>query len=205
MLLVLFRAGLIRGEGVRLQALVQAGRARVLVVGEAVQGRRAGHVDRPAGAAAHDDDRTALLLSIVGLPDTAWFMSKASLRTDDPVDLVSWYGSRGTVPLACRHRLVLGRFAETTLALDPDEGTVYALADGEEELNCSPIHRDVESLVYALTKFEALCQELESGEGEVEVRVDALRGEITELDPLPFADEDSPWSLAFEEVVDGIW
>ncbi|PSK74569.1 hypothetical protein C6W96_01250 [Streptomyces sp. CS149] len=72
-------------------------------------------------------------------------------------------------------------------------------------MNCSPIHRDVESLVYALTKFEALLQEFESDKGEVEVRVDALREQITEFDPLPFADEDSPWSLAFEEVVDGIW
>ncbi|MFF7496884.1 hypothetical protein [Streptomyces rubiginosohelvolus] len=71
-------------------------------------------------------------------------MSKASLRTDGPVDLVSWYGSRGAVPPACRHRLVLGLFAETTLALDPDEGIVHALADGEEEVNYSPIHRDVE-------------------------------------------------------------
>ncbi|MFF4855019.1 SUKH-4 family immunity protein [Streptomyces rubiginosohelvolus] len=151
------------------------------------------------------DDRTALFLSTVGLPDTAWFMSKASLRTDDPVDLISWYGSRGAVPPACRHWLVLGLFAETTLALDPDEGAVYALADGEEEINYSPIHRHVESLVYALTKFGALLQELESdGEGVGE-RVDALRGEITEFDPLPFADEESPWNPVFEEVIDGIW
>ncbi|WP_408992583.1 SUKH-4 family immunity protein [Streptomyces sp. 1268] len=166
-----------------------------------------GVVHFPRYDAPHNrlDDRTALLLSTLGLPDTVWFMSKASLRPDDPVDLVSWYGSRGTVPPAGRHWLVLGRFAETTFALDPDEGTVYALADGEEEPNCSPIHRDVESLVYALTKFEALLQEFESDRGEAEVRVDALREEITEFDPLPFADEDSPWSLAFEEVVDGVW
>ncbi|MEU6633453.1 SUKH-4 family immunity protein [Streptomyces parvus] len=107
------------------------------------------------------NDRTARLLSAVGLPDTAWFMSKASLRTDDVVDLVSWYGSRGAVPPGCRRWLVLGLFAETTLALDPDEGAVYAIAEGEEEINYSPMHRDVESLVYALTKFEALLQELE--------------------------------------------
>ncbi|WP_097885545.1 SUKH-4 family immunity protein [Streptomyces sp. st140] len=160
------------------------------------------HYDAPHNGLS---DRTAHLLSAVGLPDTAWFMSKASLRTDDPVNLISWYGSRGAVPSACRHWLVLGLFAETTLALDPDEGTVYALADGEEEINYSPIHRDVESLVYALTKFGALLQELESdGEGVGE-RVDALRGEITEFDPLPFADEESPWNLVFEEVIDGIW
>lgn len=166
-----------------------------------------GVVHFPRYDAPHNrlNDRAALLLSTVGLPDTEWFMSKASLRTDDPIDLTSWYGSRGTVPPACQHWLVLGLFADTTLALDPDEGTVYALGEGEEELLSTPIHRDVESLVYALTKFEALRQELENNGEETEERVDALRDEITEFDPLPFADEDSQWNLAFEEVIDGIW
>ncbi|MFD9848532.1 SUKH-4 family immunity protein [Streptomyces parvus] len=166
-----------------------------------------GVVHFPRHDAPHNrlNDRTARLLSAVGLPDTSWFMSKASLRTDDVVDLVSWYGSRGAVPPACRRWLVLGLFVETTLALDPDEGAVYAIAEGEEEINYSPMHRDVESLVYALTKFEALLQELERGREGVGERVDALRGEITEFDPLPFADEESPWNPAFEEVIDGIW
>ncbi|MFB6665690.1 MULTISPECIES: SUKH-4 family immunity protein [unclassified Streptomyces] len=166
-----------------------------------------GVVHFPRHDAPHNrlNDRTARLLSAVGLPDTAWFMSKASLRTDDVVDLVSWYGSRGAVPPACRRWLVLGLFAETTLALDPDEGAVYAIAEGEEEINYSPMHRDVESLVYALTKFEALLQELERDRERVGERVDALRGAITEFDPLAFADEESPWNLAFEEVIDGVW
>ncbi|MET7370429.1 SUKH-4 family immunity protein [Streptomyces sp. NPDC005566] len=151
------------------------------------------------------DARTALLLSTVGLPDAEWFMSKASLRTDDSIDLAEWYGSRGTVPKECHDWLVLGLFAETTLALAPDTGTVYALGDGEAELSYNPIHRDVESLVYALTKFEALRQELEEDDEDTEGRVDALHAEITEFDPLPFADEDSQWNLAFEEVIDGTW
>ncbi|MDX2407321.1 SUKH-4 family immunity protein [Streptomyces microflavus] len=166
-----------------------------------------GVVHFPRYNAPHNqlNDRTALFLSSIGLPDTEWFMSKASLRTDDPINLVSWYGARGTVPASCRHWLVLGLFADTTLALDPDQGTVYALGEGEEELVYHPIHRDVESLVYALTKFEALRRQLENDDEETEERVDALRGEITEFDPLPFADEDSQWHLAFEEVIDGIW
>lgn len=166
-----------------------------------------GVIHFPRHSARHNrlDDRTALLLSTIGLPDTDWFMSKASLRTDDPIDLVSWYASRGTVPDSCRHWLVLGLFADTTLTLDPDKGTVYALADGEQELNYRPLHRDVESLVYALTRFEALRKQLEKDDDAVEERVDALRDEITEFDPLPFSDEESQWNLAFEEVVDGIW
>lgn len=59
--------------------------------------------------------------------------------------------------------------------------------------------------MYALTKFEALRRQLENDDEETEERVDTLRGEITEFDPLPFADEDSQWHLAFEEAIDGIW
>ncbi|MET8883567.1 SUKH-4 family immunity protein [Streptomyces rubiginosohelvolus] len=82
---------------------------------------------------------------------------------------------------------------------------VHVEADGEEEISYSPIHRDVESLVYALTKLGALLQELGRDRGGVGERVDALCGEITEFDPLPFADEESPWNPVFEEVADGNW
>lgn len=162
----------------------------------------------PRYSAAHHqvNARTALLLSSIGLPDTEWFMSRASLRAGDSVNLGEWYGDRGTVPKECHDWLVLGLFADTTLALAPDTGTVYALGDGETQLVYTPIHRDVESLVYALTRFQVLQQELEDGDGEdTEERVDALRAEITEFDPLPFEDEDSQWHLTFEEFIDGIW
>ncbi|WP_405850752.1 SUKH-4 family immunity protein [Streptomyces niveus] len=69
----------------------------------------------------------------------------------------------------------------------------------------APIHRDVESLVYALTKFENLRRQLSGGSEGVGARVDRLRAEITEFDPLPFADDESQWNLAVEEVIDGIW
>ncbi|MFG3369624.1 SUKH-4 family immunity protein [Streptomyces sp. NPDC048156] len=162
----------------------------------------------PRYSAPHNqlNDRAALLLSSIGLPDTEWFMSKASLRADDSINLSEWYADKGTVPKECNDWLILGMFADTTLALAPDTGTVYALGDGETELVYRVIHRDVESLVYALTKFQILQQELEDGDDEdTEERVDALRAEITEFDPLPFEDEDSQWHLTFEEVIDGIW
>ncbi|MEU3302012.1 SUKH-4 family immunity protein [Streptomyces sp. NPDC006678] len=152
------------------------------------------------------NDRAALLLSSIGLPDTEWFSSKAGLRADDSINLSEWYADKGTVPKECHDWLVLGMFADTTLALAPDRGTVYALGDGETHLIYTAIHRDVESLVYSLTRFQLLQQELEGGDGEdKEGRVDALRAAITAFDPLPFADEDSQWHLTFEEVIDGIW
>lgn len=162
----------------------------------------------PRYDAAHNrvNERTALLLGSVGLPDTEWFMSKAGLSATDSINVAQWYNTRGTVPKECHDWLVLGLFADTTLALAPDTGTVHALGGGETQLVHTPIHRDVESLVYALTKFASLHRELEGADGDdVEERVDGLRAEISEFDPLPFEDENSQWNLAFEEVIDGIW
>ncbi|MFD6343124.1 SUKH-4 family immunity protein [Streptomyces roseolus] len=151
------------------------------------------------------DARTAYLLSTIGLPDTEWFMSKASLRADDYIDIPRWYSKWGTATDECRNWLVLGMLADTTLGLDPDSGTVYALGDGPTHMTYSPLHRDVESLVYALTQFQKLQQALEEDDENREERVDALRARITAFDSLPFADEESQWHLTFEEVVDGIW
>ncbi|MFF7203080.1 SUKH-4 family immunity protein [Streptomyces sp. NPDC008141] len=162
----------------------------------------------PRCSAPHNplNDRAARLLSSIGLPDTEWFMSKAGLRAEGSINLTEWYGDRGTVPKECHDWLVLGMFADTVLALAPATGTVHALGDGETQLVHTALHRDVESLVHSLTKFRILQQELEASDGEdVEQRVDALRAEITEFDPLPFQDEGSQWHLTFEEVIDGIW
>lgn len=162
----------------------------------------------PRYSAAHNqvNERSALFLSSVGLPDTEWFMSKASPGASDSINLSEWYSNQGTVPKECQDWLVLGLFAYTTLALAPDTGAVYALGDGETGLVYTQIHRDIESLVYALTKFQTLQQELEESDADdTEERIDALRIEITEFDSLPFEDEDSQWNLAFEEVIDGIW
>ncbi|NGO75227.1 hypothetical protein G6045_05970 [Streptomyces sp. YC504] len=152
------------------------------------------------------NDRTAQLLSGIGLPDTEWFMSKASLRADDSINLRQWYADKGTVPKESHDWLVLAMFADTTLALAPETGTIYALGDSEQGLVCKPLHRDAESLVYALTQFQLLQQELEDSDDEDrEERVDALRAHIIAFDPLPFEDEESQWHLTFEEFIDGIW
>jgi hypothetical protein len=152
------------------------------------------------------NERTARLLSSVGLPDTSWFMSRTSSSASDSINLTQWYSNTGTVPEECRDWLVLGLFADTTLALDPDTGTVHEVGDGETQLMHKPIHRDVESLVYALTKFQRLLEELKDNEDEdAETRADTLQAEITDFDSIPFESEDSQWSLALEEVIDGIW
>ncbi|MFD8013553.1 SUKH-4 family immunity protein [Streptomyces sp. NPDC058955] len=151
------------------------------------------------------DARTAHLLSTVGLPDTAWFMSRASLRADDYIDVPRWYRTRGTTPEKCHNWLVLGMLADTPLGLDPDSGTVHALGTGPTRMTCTPLHRDVESLLYTLTHFQTLLRTLEDDATDTEERLDALRAQITAFDPLPFADEEAQWHLIFEEVIDGIW
>ncbi|WP_405676089.1 SUKH-4 family immunity protein [Streptomyces sp. NBC_01511] len=160
---------------------------------------------RYKAAHSHLDDRTALFLSSVGLPDAEWFMSKAGLTEADSINLAEWYSDKGGVPDECRDWLVLGLIAETTLALAPDSGTVHSLGDGETQLVYAPIHRDVESLVYTLTRFESVRRQLAYDTEDVEARMDALRTEISGFDPLPFEDGESQWNLALEEVIDGIW
>ncbi|MER5738899.1 SUKH-4 family immunity protein [Streptomyces sp. NPDC002262] len=150
------------------------------------------------------DARTEHLLGTVGLPDTKWFMPKASLRADDYIGVPCWYGKWGTAPDECRNWLVLGMLAGITLGLDPSSATVYALGDGPAHMAYSPLYRDVGSLVCVLAQFQNLQQALEEDDKNREERVDALRDQITAFAPLPFADEESQWHLAFEEVIDGI-
>ncbi|MFF5454717.1 SUKH-4 family immunity protein [Streptomyces sp. NPDC012950] len=59
------------------------------------------------------DTRTAHLLSDVGLPDTEWFMSKASLRTDDSIDIPHWYSTWGAAPTAPSSNPCAGRWKTT--------------------------------------------------------------------------------------------
>ncbi|MEV6703100.1 SUKH-4 family immunity protein [Streptomyces sp. NPDC051453] len=65
-------------------------------------------------------------------------MAKASLSAADSINVAQWHSNRGTVPKERHDWLVLGLFADTTLALAPDTGMVYVLGDGEDELVYTP-------------------------------------------------------------------
>ncbi|MFI1075004.1 SUKH-4 family immunity protein [Streptomyces puniciscabiei] len=151
------------------------------------------------------DERTTLFLSHVGLPDTRWFMSKASVGQGESVSLAEWFRPEdGVLPEECSGWLVLARFAASLLALDPESGKVYAFGEGDPLESYTELHRDVESLVYSLNLFQQFLNQ-ERGDGELEARVDHLRSRIREFDAAPFNDDDSQWSLILEEVIDGIW
>ncbi|MFI8888222.1 SUKH-4 family immunity protein [Streptomyces sp. NPDC053813] len=96
-------------------------------------------------------------------------------------------------------------FASSVIALDPTTGKVYAFGEGDPLDSYTQLHRDVESLVYALhlfRKFDEMEREDDSG---VEEQVERLRARIEAFDPLPFEDEQSQWTFIFDVVIDGIW
>lgn len=152
------------------------------------------------------DPRTADFLSGVGLPDEAYFMSKASVGQEESVDLAEWFGPEdGTLPEECRTWLVLAHFAASLLALDPESGKVYAFGEGEPLDAYTQLHRDVESLAYALLLLKRFEQEPEDDADGVDERLDRLRARIEAFDPLPFEDEQSQWTLVLDEVAEGVW
>ncbi|WP_018543734.1 SUKH-4 family immunity protein [Streptomyces sp. LaPpAH-108] len=167
-----------------------------------------GHVVRYARqdtAGCRFDGRTGEFLSRVGLPDTEWFMSRADLDHHGPIVLSEWLDRDEEVPGECRDWLVLACFAYSLLALDPATGRVYAFPESDPLDAYIPLHRDVESLVHSLCLFQRFLRDRPEDEDAVARRAERLRARITEFDSLPFEDDESQWSVALEEVVDGIW
>ncbi|MGW7818598.1 SUKH-4 family immunity protein [Streptomyces puniciscabiei] len=152
------------------------------------------------------DERTALFLSQVGLPDTRWFKSKASVGQGESVSLADWFRPEdGVLPEECSGWLVLACFAASLLALDPKSGKVYAFGEGDPLESYTELHRDVESLVCSLQLFQQFLKQERGDDDELEARVDHLRSQISGFDAAPFNDDDSQWSLVLEEVLDGTW
>ncbi|WP_030317662.1 SUKH-4 family immunity protein [Streptomyces flavochromogenes] len=154
------------------------------------------------------DARTAGFLSTVGLPTSEVFTSR--LDIEDPygpdVDAITLgsrfdhYGMR--CPLESRSWWSLGYLFTSLLALDPKSGKIYAFPEGA--VGCIELHRDIESLVFALVELRRLENDHED---DVDPGVLAARfREVVEaFDPTPFESEDSQWILSLEELEHGIW
>ncbi|MEV4191769.1 SUKH-4 family immunity protein [Streptomyces toxytricini] len=96
----------------------------------------------------------------------------------------------------------LGYLFTSLLALDPVSGKVFAFAEGSSE----PIelHRDIESLVFALIELRKV--EIGHDEGvDPEILASRFRDSVGSFDPTPLADEESQWNLSMEELEHGIW
>ncbi|MET8831104.1 SUKH-4 family immunity protein [Streptomyces sp. NPDC004610] len=102
---------------------------------------------------------------------------------------------------------VIGWLLNAHLALDPDSGTVYAF-DADEE-SVTGLHTDVSSLIQVTVRFQRLLEEFTFGDDEeagferLEREVERIGRETTDIDPLPFQDDETAWSVIGEEIAAG--
>jgi hypothetical protein len=109
---------------------------------------------------------------------------------------------------------VIGWLLNAHLALDPVSGKVYAFDPDEETVQ--ELHTDVSSLVQVTLRFQRLLEEFTfsgsdgDGDGDEEAdferldgEVDRIREETSSIDPLPFQDDETLWSVVGEEIAMG--
>lgn len=114
----------------------------------------------PQSATAGSSSRSAIFLSLVGLPHSEAFTSREDLEDPypaalDAITLGSRFDHYGVpCPAESRSWWTLGYLFTSLIALDPASGKVYAFPEGSS--GYLPLHRDVESLVYALIEFRKL-------------------------------------------------
>lgn len=162
----------------------------------------------PHQCAAAVDARTADFLGSVGLPLSEVFSSRTDVedRYGPEVNAITLgrrfdhYGLR--CPEESRSWWSLGYLFASLLALDPASGTVYAFPEGA--MGYVELHRDIESLVFALIELRKV--ENDRGNGVApEERAARFREVVGAFDPTPFTDGESQWNLALEEFEHGIW
>ncbi|MFE6752709.1 SUKH-4 family immunity protein [Streptomyces sp. NPDC057684] len=106
---------------------------------------------------------------------------------------------------------VIGWLLNAHLALDPGSGKVYAFDADEETVR--ELHTDVSSLVRVTLRFQRLLEEFtfsgDDGDEEadferLEREVERIRQETSGIDPLPFQDDETVWSMVGEEIAAGL-
>ncbi|MDR6974377.1 hypothetical protein J2X68_001055 [Streptomyces sp. 3330] len=105
---------------------------------------------------------------------------------------------------------VIGWLLNAHLALDPRSGKVHAFDADEETVR--ELHTDVSSLVQVTLRFQRLLDEFtfsgddgdeEAGFERLEREVERVRQETSAVDPLPFQDDETVWSVVGEEIAMG--
>ncbi|MEU6387987.1 SUKH-4 family immunity protein [Streptomyces sp. NPDC046939] len=158
------------------------------------------------------DTEGARLLQTVGAPTGTLLLrepdedSGALPLVQDIVELDDFED----VPRGAGEWPVIGWLLNAHLALDPASGEVHAF-DADEE-TARALHTDVSSLVQVTARFQRLLDafafsgdeddedaDFERLEGEVE----RITEEITDVDPLPFQDDETVWSVVGEEIAAG--
>ncbi|MEU1485367.1 SUKH-4 family immunity protein [Streptomyces sp. NPDC005752] len=155
------------------------------------------------------DTEGARLLQAVGVPTgTLW------LREHDTGGLplvrdVAHVEDFENVPEGAREWPVVGWLLNAHLALDPGSGTVHAFDPDEETVR--QLHADVSSLVQVGLRFQRLLEEFtfeddsdeEAGFERLDREVDRVRRETSAVDPLPFQDDETVWSVIGDEIAAG--
>ncbi len=105
---------------------------------------------------------------------------------------------------------VIGWLLNAHLALDPGSGTVHAFDADEETVR--ELHTDVSSLVQVTLRFQRLLEEFtfSGDDADEEADFERLEGEVerigqetSRVDPLPFQDDETVWSIVGEEIAAG--
>ncbi|MEU1150657.1 SUKH-4 family immunity protein [Streptomyces sp. NPDC005863] len=105
---------------------------------------------------------------------------------------------------------VIGWLLNAHVALDPASGTVYAF--DADEGTAEQLHTDVSSLVRLAARLQRLLEEFtfsgDDGDEEadferLEREVEAIRDATHAVDPLPFRDDETTWSVVGEEIAAG--
>ncbi|MGC5000018.1 SUKH-4 family immunity protein [Streptomyces sp. DT195] len=105
---------------------------------------------------------------------------------------------------------IIGWLLNAHLALDPGSGKVHAF-DADEE-TARELHTDVSSLIQVTLRFQRLLDEFtfsgddgdeEAGFERLEREVEEVRQRTSSIDPLPFQDDDTVWSVVGEEIAAG--
>ncbi|MFD3948014.1 SUKH-4 family immunity protein [Streptomyces sp. NPDC058579] len=162
----------------------------------------------PQSAATGFDGRSANFLSTVGLPHSEVFVSREDVTDPYPLDLdaislgcrFDHYGM--PCPSESRSWWMLGYLFTSLVAMDPKSGRVYAFPEGSSSY--IKLHRDVESLVYALVEFRKLEVDHDN-DVDPEELAERFKQVVGAFDPTPFADEESQWNLSLEELEHGMW
>lgn len=154
----------------------------------------------------------ARLLQTVGAPTGTLWLSEPDEDTGrlalvrDVVEV----GEFEDVPQGGGRWPVVAWLLNAHLALDPGSGKVYAFDADEESVR--ELHADASSLIQVAFQFQRLLDEFtfsgddsdEEAEFErLDREVERIRRETSLIDPLPFRDDETVWSVIGEEIAMG--
>uniref|UniRef100_A0AAU2VJQ7 SUKH-4 family immunity protein n=1 Tax=Streptomyces sp. NBC_00008 TaxID=2903610 RepID=A0AAU2VJQ7_9ACTN len=160
---------------------------------------------RDAHAVTAGESPSTQFLHEVGLPHDDVFLSR--IDTTGPSQDSVLLGAALTqqerpCPPGAEKWLILGYFVDSLLVLDPASQQVFAFPEGTDKY--FPVHRDVESLVYALCALQEFHLARDSAHDK-QALAEGLRSAIADFDGLPFTDPLSEWNIIYAEILEGTW